>query len=140
MKFVLIIALVSITTVHGHGQPHSHPSSAYRRRRSIIGSSKAPTGYLQSRRQTWVNRKAFIARCKTRQPTNEEVEEDRKKVADWKANRGKEPMVFESLLTSTLTSTEYDQTTGSGKCDHQADYRLLISLRPPLLTPDLVLP
>jgi hypothetical protein len=39
----------------------------------------------------------------------------RKKVADWKANRGKGTNGVRKLATSTLTSTEYDQnTSGSG--------------------------
>jgi hypothetical protein len=83
MKFVLIIALASITTVHSHGH-HSH-HDLRTEEDEASGHRKLQNGIpFKVGDKTWVNRKAFEdgARCKTRQLTNEEVEEDSKKVAD----------------------------------------------------------
>jgi hypothetical protein len=67
--------MVTATTV----PPHDLRTE--RRKKLQISSSRTDT---LSKSETWVNRKAFEdagARCKTRQPTIEEVEEDRKKIS-----------------------------------------------------------
>ena len=79
MKFVTIIALASITTVHGHGH-HSHHHLRKEEEEDASGHRKLQNG------------KPFTVgeRCSTPLLTNEEVEKDNKKVAGWMAARGKD--------------------------------------------------
>jgi hypothetical protein len=57
MKFVLIIALASITTVHSHGH-HSHHDLRTEETKKL-GHRKLRTGYLSKSETKRGNRKAF---------------------------------------------------------------------------------
>jgi hypothetical protein len=81
---------------------------------------------FQSRRQNVGNQQSLWgcgSALQDSSSTNEEVEED-KKVADWRLIVAKQ-MVFESLLTSTLTSTGIlSKPLRERKCDQRSDYKL----------------
>jgi hypothetical protein len=106
MKFVLIIALASITTVHGHGH-HSHHHLRTEEDEEVSGHRKLQNGIpLKSETKRGkpqpLRMQERVARLVTYQRGGgggqQEGSIGRLIVA-------KEPMVFESLLTSTLTST-----------------------------------